>query len=107
RRLGWEVHFTPTADVIHVGGASTARHPVEMRRRWHASLIRFYRRHYAATRLAQVVLVMDLILIARLARDTLRVRHARDGTERACAAAGAAAWRRTLALHWRGQLAPS
>ncbi|HEX6865354.1 MAG TPA: glycosyltransferase family 2 protein, partial [Thermoanaerobaculia bacterium] len=44
-QAGWEVHYTPSATVMHIGGASTrARSRFEVQRVESARL--FYRRHY-------------------------------------------------------------
>jgi N-acetylglucosaminyl-diphospho-decaprenol L-rhamnosyltransferase len=45
RRAGWRVGYEPQGSVVHVQGASTARHPYRMIREHHRSLLRF-----AATR---------------------------------------------------------
>ena len=46
RQKGWKVYFTPDAEVIHHGGASTSQAKPEMIRESHRSLKAFYRRHY-------------------------------------------------------------
>jgi hypothetical protein len=46
RQAGWKVYFTPAAEVIHHGAASTSQVRAEMRRESHRSLARFYRKHY-------------------------------------------------------------
>jgi GT2 family glycosyltransferase len=46
KQAGWNVYFTPVAEVIHYGGASTKKRHREMRSESHQSLIRFYQKHY-------------------------------------------------------------
>jgi hypothetical protein len=46
RQAGWNIYFTPTAEVIHHGAASTKQVRRQMRRESHRSLARFYRKHY-------------------------------------------------------------
>lgn len=48
RRLlgaGWETHFAPVTDVVHLGGASTAADRVRMNARQFAAIGRYYRDH--------------------------------------------------------------
>jgi N-acetylglucosaminyl-diphospho-decaprenol L-rhamnosyltransferase len=45
RAAGWRLRYDPAAEIVHVGGASTSRHPYR-RAIWHArSLDRFHRKH--------------------------------------------------------------
>jgi GT2 family glycosyltransferase len=46
KQAGWRIYFTPAAEVIHHGAASTKQVRPEMRRESHQSLARFYRKHY-------------------------------------------------------------
>jgi GT2 family glycosyltransferase len=46
-RTGWQIHFAPVADIVHVGGVSTARLPVAMSVQQTLSSLHFYRRHYS------------------------------------------------------------
>jgi N-acetylglucosaminyl-diphospho-decaprenol L-rhamnosyltransferase len=50
RQRGWEVHFAPVADVVHVGGASTSQQRLRMRARRSMSALHFYRTHYSPRR---------------------------------------------------------
>lgn len=47
---GWEVHFTPAASIIHVGGASTPGDRQSVDKHMTASTLRFYRLHYGLIR---------------------------------------------------------
>lgn len=49
---GWEVHHTPEAQVMHVGGASTSQLRTIMMIRHFESTMRYYYRHYSGARLA-------------------------------------------------------
>lgn len=40
-RAGWSCVYVPSAEVVHVGGTTTARAPVEMQRAHHASAARY------------------------------------------------------------------
>jgi GT2 family glycosyltransferase len=46
KNKGWKVYFTPSAEAIHLGGASTRQVRDKMRVESHRSLLRFYRKHY-------------------------------------------------------------
>jgi GT2 family glycosyltransferase len=46
RDLGWKIYYTPTAEVTHVGGASTRQVKARMISESHGSLLRFYEKHY-------------------------------------------------------------
>lgn len=46
RQKGWKVYFTPAAEVIHHGGASTSQIKAEMVRESHRSMRKFYEKHY-------------------------------------------------------------
>lgn len=46
RQSGWRVWFTPAAEVIHAGGASTRQRKPAMVRESHRSMKLFYQKHY-------------------------------------------------------------
>ncbi|MCS6862868.1 MAG: glycosyltransferase family 2 protein [Abditibacteriales bacterium] len=46
KQAGWKIYFTPDAQVIHHGGASTRQVKPQMIRESHQSLLRFYEKHY-------------------------------------------------------------
>ncbi len=72
RRLsnaGWETHFSPVTDVIHIGGASTNQQYAKMELQYWASLALFYRKHYSRLQLVEMVLLIKGVAIARLIRD--------------------------------------
>lgn len=58
-RQGWQIHFAPVTEVIHVGGASTEQFRTEMNAYYFASLARFYRKHYSPLRLAALTLMIN------------------------------------------------
>ncbi|TMA96883.1 MAG: glycosyltransferase family 2 protein, partial [Deltaproteobacteria bacterium] len=43
---GWQVHFTPTTTIVHVGGVSTTQRRAAMMLQFFESEAQFYRRHY-------------------------------------------------------------
>ncbi|MBP6964327.1 MAG: glycosyltransferase family 2 protein [Armatimonadetes bacterium] len=46
REKGWKSYFTPAAEMVHVGGASTRQRKPAMVRESHRSMKLFYSRHY-------------------------------------------------------------
>lgn len=60
RRAGWEVWYTPDAEIIHVGGQSTAQRRHSMTVALYRSKIRFLRRYrgHATARAAMAVFVV-------------------------------------------------
>jgi GT2 family glycosyltransferase len=46
KQMGWTVWFTPAAEVIHSGGASTRQRRPAMVRESHRSMKLFYAKHY-------------------------------------------------------------
>jgi GT2 family glycosyltransferase len=47
-KAGWEVWFTPDAQIVHYGGQSAAREPAAKRRQLYRSKARFFRKHRGA-----------------------------------------------------------
>jgi GT2 family glycosyltransferase len=88
-QAGWEVHYTPEATVMHVGGASTGSR-FEVQRVESARL--FYRRHYPPVRAAVLDGLIRTAMGARWLRDSLRLRLARDGRRRSRLAEDLAVW---------------
>jgi GT2 family glycosyltransferase len=96
RAAGWEAHFTPEAAVVHAGGASTGQRRAEMAVQFFRSLVRFYRRHYSAARLFQLIMIMKSIVLLRWLRDAARLRLRPAPADRERIAENVAAWRRIL-----------
>jgi N-acetylglucosaminyl-diphospho-decaprenol L-rhamnosyltransferase len=69
---GWGVGFAGTAEVTHVQGVSTARHPYKMMAAHHRSALRFTFRTTKGWRRAALPLAA-LVLGARMAVATLRI----------------------------------
>ena len=98
---GWEIHFTPESTVVHVGGSSTRQCRAEMSVRLLASTLQFYQRHASRLRLAEAVLIIKALMLARWITGTARRYLTRDSAKRAEIAGDAAACRRVLFGHWR------
>lgn len=98
RAAGWQTHFTPLATVVHDGGASTQQRRADFAVQFFLSMAQFYDHHYPAFYKAQFTLIVKSIVLARLLRDTLRLRLVSGQRERAVLAEDVTAWRRILLL---------
>jgi N-acetylglucosaminyl-diphospho-decaprenol L-rhamnosyltransferase len=94
--VGWEIHFAPVTSIVHVGGASTIQRQPEMGIQVFASILQFYQRHSSRVRLAQVVIIIKGLMLARLVRDTMLLWITRDRKKRAEILVDMEAWRRVL-----------
>jgi GT2 family glycosyltransferase len=94
-QAGWEVHYAPSATIMHVGGSGTAARPeLEVRRVESARL--FYRRHYPPIRAAMLDGLIRTAMRLRWVRDSLRLRLVRDDRRRSRLAHDLAVWRGAL-----------
>jgi N-acetylglucosaminyl-diphospho-decaprenol L-rhamnosyltransferase len=98
---GWQIHFAPVTTVMHIGGASTMQLRSEMAAQFLASTLQFYERHSSRVQLAQAVLIVKGLMLARLAGDALHLSITRDASQRKHIAADITAWRRVLQGEWR------
>jgi GT2 family glycosyltransferase len=96
RAAGWETHFAPVTDVVHVGGVSSRQVRAAMLAHWCLSSMHFYRQHYRGLPRAQAVTILRGMMMARLVRDTVRYHLARDARERARLGEDRAVWWRAL-----------
>jgi N-acetylglucosaminyl-diphospho-decaprenol L-rhamnosyltransferase len=95
-QAGWEVHFTPDTCVEHWGGASTVQARAVMAVCALISTITFYKRHYSRWRLLQLKLILAVMAIAKMLRDTIRLLWTREKGKRARLAEDLDIWRRVL-----------
>lgn len=72
RQQGWQIHFAPVTEIIHVGGASTSQRRTEMSAHYFISLAQFYRKHYSWVRLAQLALIVNCFTLIELASKRLK-----------------------------------
>ncbi|HYC30790.1 MAG TPA: glycosyltransferase family 2 protein [Gemmatimonadales bacterium] len=97
RRAGWETHFTPATEVVHVGGASTSQRRPAMLARLGVSAVQFHRSHHRGlTRVAAIGLVRGTLRY-RFCRDWLAHHLARHEPDRRLAGENLAVWRDILA----------
>jgi GT2 family glycosyltransferase len=97
---GWEVHFSPTATVMHLGGASTKQHQADMALQRFASHMQFGQRHYSKIHFAALVVVMKSIALARLIGDSTSLSITQEVYKRRKIAEDIAVWRRLLFSQW-------
>lgn len=95
---GWQVHFAPVANVVHVGAASTAQHRSAMTVQLYRSLFHFYRLHFSLWQLRQLRLVVAYLMFRNIVRDTVQLRRVGSPAERTRIGADVAAWKQVLRL---------
>jgi GT2 family glycosyltransferase len=97
---GWQVHFAPVGTLMHVRGASTRQYRSDTAIMALAGRLHFYRKHYPPWRVAAMVIIVQLVLVARCLLAPVRIRRARSEGQRARLQHEASAWRRALGGEW-------
>lgn len=92
----FQIHFTPSATVLHVNGASTSQCRKQMLTAHFRSSQRFYRRHYSKRRAWFWISLMKLKIAVLLVRDVVRFHVGSDETTRAMLAQHVVAWKAIL-----------
>lgn len=82
-RAGWGVFFAPSAQVSHVGGASTSQYRGAMLISHFESTLQFHRQHYSGLRLAFWIALLRTKRAALLLRDSALLSMTRDSETRA------------------------
>ena len=100
-QAGWETHFAPVTEVVHVEGASTQQRRHDMLWEWAVSYRYYTERHFSGRRLALARVMFRLGMRVRWCRETLRAFLANNPATRAELAADAAIWARALTLDRR------
>jgi GT2 family glycosyltransferase len=96
RAVQSQVHFTPSATVLHVNGASTSQCRKEMHIAHFRSAERFYRRHYSGRRAWFWISLMKLKIAMKLVRDVVRLRMGPDERTGAMLSQQIEAWKAVL-----------
>jgi len=91
-----EVHFTPTATVLHVRGASTSQCRTAMRIAHFRSFKRFHRRHYSRRRAGFWIALRRLKIAMLLATEIVRHRVGSDERTRVVLTQEVDAWKAVL-----------
>jgi GT2 family glycosyltransferase len=100
---GWQVHFAPVTTMVHIGNASTTQYRADMAVQLRASTVQFYQRHSSTIRLAEVVMIVKCLMLAKWIGGTLRLYFTRDASKRIEIAEDINASQRVLLGHWQGQ----
>jgi len=95
---GWETHFAPVTDVIHVEGASTQQRRAEVLWAWAESYRRYNERHFQGLRLALARATYRFGMRVRWCREWLRFAMASDPEARSRYAADASIWARAARI---------
>lgn len=106
RDAGWEVRYTPEAEVVHVGGASTRQARAGMLVQQFDSLERFYRLHLSPGALARLRFAASGVMLEWIARDALKSRLARDPARRRRLEQDLEVWRGLLRSQIGAYLSP-
>lgn len=97
---GWQIHFAPVTQVVHVGGASAAQRRADTNVQRYASLMHFYHLHYSWTSCAILVGLVRCVVTARLLRDLIARPFTRDRAQQDDLTADLASWRHLLLERW-------
>jgi GT2 family glycosyltransferase len=81
-RAGWETRFTPAAEVMHVGGASTSQQRGPMYAQQIGAAIQYSERHQSEVGVMLTTFALRFSLASRLVGDTARLAFTRDGARR-------------------------
>lgn len=79
---GQQMHFMPEAEIIHLGGGTTVQRRAWFYIEFFASLAHFYRKHYSMLLLAELVLIVKLVALLKLARDVFVMSFTGDTAKR-------------------------
>ena len=100
---GWQVHFTPTTTIVHVGGVSTTQQRAAMMIQFFESEAHFYQRHYSKVLMLQFKLVVGAVMLARIIVGGIRLYWRGDASRRVRLAENVFVWRSILAALWHLQ----
>jgi GT2 family glycosyltransferase len=92
-QAGWEVHFAPVTEVIHIREASTSQQRHRMIYELYVSMHKFYLRHYSPWTVNRLKGVIGYVMLRNTLRDRLRLAQERDLEKRRQLEEDLAAWR--------------
>ena len=79
---GYQMHFVPEAEIVHVGGGTTVQRRAWFYIEFFVSLARFYRKHYSTLLLTELVFIVKAVSLFKLARDLILLQVTRDAARR-------------------------
>jgi GT2 family glycosyltransferase len=80
--MGWEIHFSPAAIVVHIGGASSSQFAAETSLRLLASTLQYYKCHSSPMQFAMAAIIIRGIVLASRLVSTVRLWWTRDPRKR-------------------------
>jgi GT2 family glycosyltransferase len=100
-KAGWQTHFSPAAEIIHLGGGSTQKIRAAMMVQFYQSLDFYYQRHYS--RVSRILLsgLVYTIGAARLARDSVQIRTASQAEDKKRLREQQTAWADLITGAWQ------
>ena len=100
-KRGWRIRFTPAAEAIHSGGASTGKVRTAMAVELFESSMLFARRHYSRLHSTLLLRLWKLILLARLVRDRAWLALRGGAARNPAVSSDLEAWRRAFGFSFR------
>jgi GT2 family glycosyltransferase len=98
RLAGWEVHYVPEAEIVHLGAASTSQLRGEMAVEHFRSTLRFYQRYYHGAYLRMWIQIMRTKMRLRILRDAMALALVREPTHQLRLRDDLSSWQRALRL---------
>jgi len=97
---GRQIHFVPEAEIVHVGGSSTAQRPVWASIQYFVSLAQFYRKHYSRLMLAEMLFSVKAVAFFKMVSSFLLKQMTRDVAKRATLGVDLEIYRRLFFGGW-------
>ena len=79
---GKQIHFVPEAEVVHIGGASTAQKRTWFSIQFFRSLANFYRKHFSRLLLLELVFMVKAVAFFKVAHDLILLPFIGNATKR-------------------------
>lgn len=73
QQAGWQVHYAPVVDIVHIYGASTSKVAGRMEAARYLSTRRFYELHYNRAQFAAWRTIIGYSMLRNLARDAFKL----------------------------------
>lgn len=82
KKSGWKIIFTPSGEIIHLGGTSSKKVRAGMVNQWRKSMLLYYRKHKSMAAYISAWTLMTLFLLTRMPYWRLKAVAARPSVER-------------------------
>jgi len=100
-QFGWQIHFAPVTNVMHIREASSHGERVRLGVELYHSLRQFTEYHYARRQQRQLRCLLAVLMVRNIVRDWIKLRYITDPTQRSRLREDCAIWQRVLAAQWR------